>query len=163
MVRTGHLKVGAAVLMLSFVPPALAIQAAFADEPARQVVYAETGEASWYGPGLKGKRTASGERFDPRKSTAAHPELPLGSKGTVTNLENGRSVEVTINDRGPGVEGRAIDLSKAAAEKIGMTHDGTAQVVIEATRAQAESIAEERIASAEPTRPKPRRRAVDEG
>ena len=163
MVRTGHLKVGATVLMLSFVPPALAIQAAFADEPARQVVYAETGEASWYGPGLKGKRTASGERFDPAKPTAAHPELPLGSKATVTNLENGKSVEVTINDRGPGVEGRAIDLSKAAAEKIGMTRDGTAQVVIEATKAQADGVAEERIASAEPARPKPKRRPVDEG
>src|SRR3954471_9920372 len=109
--------------MLSFVPLVLAIQAAFADEPARQVVYAETGEASWYGPGLKGKRTASGERFDPTKATAAHPELPLGSKANITSRENGRSVKVTINDRAPGGEGRAIDLSKAAAEKIGMTRD----------------------------------------
>ena len=163
MVRTEHLKAGAAVLMLSFVSPALSIQAAFADEPAQQVVYAETGEASWYGPGLKGKRTASGERFDPTKPTAAHPDLPLGTKATVTNLENGKSVEVTINDRGPGVEGRAIDLSKAAAEKLGMTRDGMAPVVIEATKAQTKGTAEERVASAEPVRPKPRRRAVDEG
>ena len=73
MVRTGYLKVGATVLMLSFMSPFLVIQAAFADEPARQVVYAETGEASWYGPGLKGKRTASGERFDPKKPTAPIP------------------------------------------------------------------------------------------
>src|SRR5919199_1695713 len=149
--------------MLSFVAPALATKVAFADEPAQRIAYAETGEASWYGPGFKGKRTASGERFDPARPTAAHPDLPLGSKATVTNLENGRSVEVTINDRGPGVEGRAIDLSKAAAEKIGMTRDGTAQVVIEATKAQAEGATEERVASAEPVRPKPRRRAVDEG
>ena len=113
-------------------------------------------------PGSRASAPRAASVSTPRKSTAAHPELPLGSKATITNLENGKSVEVTINDRGPGVEGRAIDLSKAAAEKIGMTHDGTAQVVIEATKAQ-EGVAEEPIASAEPTRPKPRRRAVDEG
>jgi len=93
----------------------------------------EVGEASWYGPGLQGNETASGETFDQSKMTAAHPSLPMGTKAEVTNLENDKKVEVRINDRGPYVGDRAIDLSRAAARKLGMEDDGTTQVKIEAT------------------------------
>lgn len=92
----------------------------------------QVGNASWYGPAQDGKETASGETFDQKKLTAAHPTLPLGSKAVVTNLETGKSVEVTINDRGPHVKGRKIDLSRAAARQIGMSKKGVAKVKIEA-------------------------------
>jgi rare lipoprotein A len=95
-------------------------------------VVEQTGEASWYGKGFHGKKTASGERFNQNDHTAAHPTLPLGTEATVTNLETGKSVEVEINDRGPYVKGRDIDLSKEAAGKIGIHKDGTAPVKIEA-------------------------------
>ncbi|MGA8056209.1 MAG: septal ring lytic transglycosylase RlpA family protein [Burkholderiales bacterium] len=92
----------------------------------------EVGEASWYGPGFQGNETANGEIFDQTKMTAAHPTLPMGTKVEVTNLENGKKVEVRINDRGPYVGDRAIDLSRAAARKLDMEEDGTTQVKIEA-------------------------------
>jgi peptidoglycan lytic transglycosylase len=92
----------------------------------------EVGEASWYGPGLQGNETASGEPFDQNKMTAAHPSLPMGTKAEVTNLENGKKVEVRINDRGPYLGDRAIDLSREAAKKPDMEEDGTARVKIEA-------------------------------
>ena len=95
-------------------------------------VVEQQGEASWYGKQHHGRKTASGARFDQRGMTAAHPTLPLGTKATVTNLETGKSAEVTINDRGPYVKGRDIDVSKAAAEKIGFGKDGAAPVKIEA-------------------------------
>lgn len=91
----------------------------------------ETGEASWYGPGLHGNPTASGEPFNQRAYTAAHPELAFGTKVKVTNLENELFVIVRINDRGPFAENRIIDLSKAAAKQIGMLKQGTAQVQLE--------------------------------
>ena len=84
----------------------------------------QVGDASWYGPAQDGKETASGETFDQNKLTAAHRTLPLGSKAVVTNLENGKSVEVKINDRGPYAKGRKIDLSRAAARQIGMSTAG---------------------------------------
>jgi len=87
--------------------------------------------ASWYGPGFSGKTTASGDVFDETKMTAAHKTLPLGSKAKVTNLKNGKSVEVEINDRGPYVEGRIIDLSKAAARALGIVDHGVARVRVE--------------------------------
>ena len=90
-----------------------------------------TGPASWYGPGFIGKKTASGEIFDDTKYTAAHKTLPLGSRVKVTNLENGRSVRVQINDRGPYAGNRIIDLSQAAARALGMVGDGVAPVRIE--------------------------------
>ena len=99
-------------------------------------IYREIGRASWYGPGFHGRQTASGDRFDQNDQTAAHRKLPLGSEVTVTNLENGRKVTVQINDRGPYVKGRHIDLSKAAARKLGMVGDGVVRVRIEATRDQ---------------------------
>lgn len=91
----------------------------------------QRGEASWYGPGLQGKRTASGDRFDQTELTAAHQTLPLGSKVKITNLKNGKTAEVEITDRGPFVQGRIIDVSKAAAEKLGMIGSGTVPVEIE--------------------------------
>ena len=90
-----------------------------------------TGEASFYGPGFAGRPTANGERFNPAEMTAAHRTLPFGTKVKVTNQRNGRSVVVRINDRGPYAHNRVIDLSKGAAEKIGMISTGTAQVKIE--------------------------------
>lgn len=100
--------------------------------------YRTTGEASWYGPGFSGKKTASGERYNQKALTAAHPSLPLGTSLKVTNIENDRFVVVRINDRGPFVEGRIIDLSKGAAERIGMVGSGTAEVRLEAISAPAE-------------------------
>ena len=94
-------------------------------------IHKEVGEASWYGPGFQGKETANGETYDQKELTAAHPTLPMGTKAKVTNLENGKKVDVRINDRGPYAEGRAIDLSGAAAKKLDMKGDGTAQVKIE--------------------------------
>lgn len=94
-------------------------------------VYKEVGQASWYGPGFHGNKTANGETFNQHKLTAAHPSLPLGTKAEVTNLENGKKVEVKINDRGPYAKDRSIDLSRAAAQQLGMTKDGAAQVKIE--------------------------------
>src|SRR4029077_5054067 len=89
-----------------------------------------TGCASWYGDEFARRTTASGERFDPDKLTGAHRTLPLGSKVRVTNLLNGRSVLVTINDRGPYRGRREIDLSYGAARALGMLHRGLARVRI---------------------------------
>jgi rare lipoprotein A (peptidoglycan hydrolase) len=92
---------------------------------------ATVGRASYYGPGFAGRRTASGSVFRPEQLTAAHRSLPLGTKVRVTNLHNGRSVLVTITDRGPFTRGRHIDLSVAAARVIGMLGRGVANVRIE--------------------------------
>ena len=101
------------------------------DSAAEKAQRIQTGVASWYGRAWQGRRTASGARFDARKLTAAHRSLPLNSKARVTNLMNGRSVEVTINDRGPYVGHRLIDLSAEAAKQLGMTHQGVAPVQVE--------------------------------
>ena len=90
-----------------------------------------TGIASYYGGKFHGKRTASGEVFNKNAMTAAHRSLPFGTKVKVTNLRNGRTVLVRVNDRGPHVRGRIIDLSQAAAKKIGLSHAGTARVKLE--------------------------------
>jgi rare lipoprotein A len=87
--------------------------------------------ASWYGPKFHGKLTASGEVFNQEQFTAAHPTLPWGSKVKVINLDNGKSVDVRINDRGPFKPGRIIDLSRAAARALGMVRRGIATVRIE--------------------------------
>ncbi len=94
----------------------------------------EVGYASYYSREFAGKRTASGEIFDPMKLTAAHKTLPFGTLVKVTNLKNGRSVVVRINDRGPYVKGRIIDLSYKAALKIGMVSHGVAKVKLEVIR-----------------------------
>lgn len=96
-------------------------------------VYVQQGEASWYGPGFHGRKTASGERFNQHALTAAHKRLPLGTKATVTNLANGKAVQVEINDRGPYVRGRILDLSSAAAERLGMKYAGTTPIRLEVT------------------------------
>jgi len=98
----------------------------------------QVGEASFYGKGFHGKKTANGERFSQYALTAAHPTLPLGTKATVTNLKNGKAVRVRITDRGPYAKGRDIDLSRAAAQRIGLTRrNGEAPVRIEAAIPQA--------------------------
>lgn len=90
----------------------------------------QVGIASWYGKEWQGRVMASGQRFDDDKLTAAHRTLPLNTQVRVTNIETGRSVDVTITDRGPYVHGRVIDLSKAAAKKLGMVKNGLAPVRI---------------------------------
>ena len=92
------------------------------------VIMSFTGLASWYGKRFHGRQTASGEPYDMTAYTAAHQNLPFGSRVRVTNLDNGRSVVVTINDRGPYVKSRVIDLSRAAAKKLGIIGDGVAEV-----------------------------------
>jgi rare lipoprotein A len=89
------------------------------------------GIASWYGPGFHGRQTANGERFNQNEMTAAHRSLPFGTKVRVTNSNNGRSVIVRINDRGPYVGNRLIDLSAAAAQAIGLQSSGVGPVNIE--------------------------------
>jgi len=91
----------------------------------------ETGVASWYGPKFHGKLTASGEVFNQEKFTAAHQTLPWGSRVKVTNLANGKSVDVRINDRGPFGKGRIIDVSRAAARALGMMGRGLTTVRVE--------------------------------
>ena len=93
--------------------------------------FAETGTASWYGAWHQGRLTADGERFDPRAFTAAHRNLPFGTILRVTNLASGAMVKVRVNDRGPYIKGRTLDLSAAAAEALGITKDGIARVRIE--------------------------------
>ncbi|MCM2356415.1 MAG: septal ring lytic transglycosylase RlpA family protein [Arenimonas sp.] len=109
--------------------------------------WTERGEASWYGLAFQGRRTASGERFDMHKLTAAHPSLPFGTRVRVTSLRNGRSVVVRINDRGPHTGGRIIDLSHAAARRIGLLVLGTKDVELAlATEAEAAADAASRPA-----------------
>jgi rare lipoprotein A len=90
-----------------------------------------TGVASWYGPGFHGRTTANGERYDMYGLTAAHKSLPFGTEVKVTNSTNGKTVIVRINDRGPYVGSRVIDLSRRAAEAIDMIGPGTAAVTVQ--------------------------------
>jgi rare lipoprotein A len=99
--------------------------------PAAPAQLPQTGLASWYGAQHEGKQTASGTVFDQAGLTAAHPSLPFGSKVKVTNLANGKSVEVEITDRGPFAGNRIIDLSQAAAKVLEMIDSGTATVRLE--------------------------------
>lgn len=94
--------------------------------------YVERGTASWYGEAFHGRETASGEPFDMNRLTAAHRELPFGAEVTVIHLRTGAEVSVVITDRGPCIDGRDIDLSKAAARALGMVDEGLAPVLIEA-------------------------------
>ena len=99
--------------------------------PTAVPVPVETGTASWYGSAFHGRKTANGEVYDMNRLSAAHPTMPIPSYARVTNLENGRSIMVRVNDRGPFARGRVIDLSKRAAETLGYTHRGTARVKVE--------------------------------
>ncbi|PKH38384.1 hypothetical protein BI292_24235 [Pseudomonas sp. 43NM1] len=94
--------------------------------------YDKTGTASYYGARHQGKRTASGERFNKNSLTAAHRQLPFGTRVKITNLNNDKSCVVRINDRGPHSRGRLIDVSHAAAERLGMLRSGTAKVRVQA-------------------------------
>jgi rare lipoprotein A len=100
--------------------------------PAAPAALPQTGQASWYGAAHHGKRTASGALYDQTKLTAAHRSPPFGTRVMVTNLSNGKSVEVEITDRGPYAGNRIIDLSRAAAQALGMVDAGTASVRLEA-------------------------------
>lgn len=93
--------------------------------------YNETGIASWYGPGFHGKRTANGEVYDENGLTAAHKTLPMPSMVRVTNLENGRSIQVRVNDRGPFEAGRVVDMTRRGAQLLGFIDQGTARVRVE--------------------------------
>jgi len=99
-------------------------------EVSRRRLGPTTVTATWYGPGYEGHPTASGERFEPNRLTAASKTLPLGSMVRVTNLENGRSVKAEVNDRGPRVRSRSLDLSPAAAQRIGLSDRGVARVKV---------------------------------
>ena len=98
------------------------------------VISTHSGEASWYGPGFYGNRTANGEVFRPGTMTAAHRTLPFGTRVRVTNLWNGRKAVVRINDRGPFAGDRVIDLAHGAANELGLTSSGIAQVRLEVLR-----------------------------
>jgi rare lipoprotein A len=115
---------GCATLRSAATPPAAEARPVRPDADPRT----QAGRASWYGAQHQGRRTASGESFDMYQLTAAHPTLPLGTRVLVTNLRNGRSVEVRVNDRGPVVDGRIIDLSYAAARELDAVSDGVIPV-----------------------------------
>lgn len=102
--------------------------------------YRKTGTASWYGKKFHGRRTSSGEPYDMFAMTAAHPVLPLPSFVRVTNLDNGRSVVVKVNDRGPFLHGRVIDLSYAAAHRLGITARGTGRVRVTSLEAESPEV-----------------------
>lgn len=103
--------------------------------------YDQTGIASWYGPGFHQERTANGETFDQNELTAAHQTLPMPSLVRVTNLDNGRSIVVRINDRGPFAAGRIIDLSRRSAQLLGMEQAGTAKVRVQILADESRAIA----------------------
>lgn len=102
-----------------------------APEPVRQPIFYEIGKASFYADKFQSRKTASGEAFDQKAKTAAHKQLPFGTKVKVTNKQNKKSVIVAINDRGPFVKGRIIDLSRFAFSRIGNTRDGILDVKIQ--------------------------------
>ena len=99
-----------------------------------RVAYSEVGIASWYGKSFHGRRTASGERYDMHAMTAAHRSLAFGTRVRVVNLKNGKSVVVRINDRGPFVKGRIVDLSRRAADQLAFLQDGVTKVRVEVLR-----------------------------
>jgi rare lipoprotein A len=110
--------------------------------PVETYSYVETGISSWYGPGFHGRKTASGEVYDKHELTAAHRTLQMPSLVRVTHLDNGRSVIVRINDRGPFAKGRIIDVSQRAAELLGMIGTGTAKVKVELLAEESKAIAQ---------------------
>jgi rare lipoprotein A len=107
------------------------IMAGHGEPVAAGVLKSLQGWASWYGPAFEGRYSANGEVFDSRSMTAAHLTLPFGTQVRVTNLDNGRSVVLRINDRGPYVSGRVLDVSQAAAYALGMIHSGVAPVRVD--------------------------------
>ncbi|MDF1792986.1 MAG: septal ring lytic transglycosylase RlpA family protein [Thalassobaculaceae bacterium] len=127
--------------------------------PKEEWDYSETGIASWYGPGFHGKPTANGEAFDENALTAAHRTLPMPSIVRVTNLDNGRSIVVRVNDRGPFAHGRIIDMSRRSAQLLGFLNKGTAKVRVEllepeSLQERAEARGEQYFPPPDPTLPK---------
>jgi peptidoglycan lytic transglycosylase len=119
------------VLLMFLIAPAMeAPLVAHLNQPVKPIK-TWVGNASWYGPGFTGRKTANGERFDSEALTAAHPNLPFGSLVRVVNPRNGSFELVRINDRGPYQEGREIDVSYRVARKIGLIHSGVRQVRLE--------------------------------
>lgn len=112
-------------------------------QPQENFNYVETGIASWYGPGFHAEKTANGEKYDQNELTAAHRTLQMPSLVRVTNLENGRSVVLRVNDRGPFAKGRIIDVSSKAADLLRMKGRGTAKVRVETLPAESRRIAED--------------------
>jgi len=108
--------------------------------PTEEFQRVETGVASWYGPGFHGKYTANGEVYDQHDRTAAHRTLQMPSVLRVTNLENGQSTIVRVNDRGPFARSRVLDVSRVAAEELDMTRNGTARVRIEQLEAESQAV-----------------------
>ncbi len=126
--------------------------------PKADLSYDETGIASWYGPGFDGKRTANGETYDQWALTAAHPTLPMPSMVQVTNLDNGRSIQLRINDRGPFSNSRIIDISRRGAQLLGFEGNGTAKVrvqILEEESLQLAALAQGTAVSATPPTPAP--------
>jgi rare lipoprotein A len=116
----------------------------------RGIVTVQEGVVSWYGAQFHNRKTASGERFDVAALTMAHPSLPFGTVARVTNLRNGRSVVVRVNDRGPFVGKRIADLSEAAATEIGMLRKGLAKVRIEVLGDEEDEIQPTAVAAPSP-------------
>ena len=119
-----------AILRGGFLALAIMALALSACSSTREIAAAKTqsGKASWYGPGFQGRKTASGERFNMNTYSAAHRTYAFGTKLCVENLRNGRGVTVRVNDRGPFVRGRVVDVSRKAARSLGMIRSGTALV-----------------------------------
>ncbi|MFN0126350.1 MAG: septal ring lytic transglycosylase RlpA family protein [Verrucomicrobiales bacterium] len=115
-------------------PEAAAPRAVEAPEPSGKWRQYETGIASWYGGRWHGRKTANGERYDQNSMTAAHKRLPFNTRVRVTNLRTGQSAIVRINNRGPYIRGRVIDVSRAAAQKIGIQRGGVGRVKLEVPR-----------------------------
>ena len=122
--------IGLCVLLGVCLPLLTGCAASSSRGTARGGSVSESGVASYYAHKYHGRKTASGERFDMNDLTAAHKTLPFGTRVRVTNLDNGKSVTVRVNDRGPFVKGRVIDLSLAAAKKVDMVHAGLANVEV---------------------------------
>ena len=122
--------------------------------------FRERGVASWYGKKFHGRRTSSGEPYDMYQMTAAHKSLPLPTYVKVTNLENGRSATLKVNDRGPFHDNRVIDLSYAAALKLGVAEKGTALVEVEAVSAHSVPARQPAVAQVTPAATPPERQAI---
>lgn len=118
-------------LMLVIAPLLLAGCASVQSAPEKRSQYIEHGKASFYADRYQSRKTASGERYDHAKLTAAHKSLPFGTQVKVTNTKNGKTIVAKINDRGPFVKGRIIDLSKSAFSRIGNTAAGILPVTLE--------------------------------
>lgn len=134
LVAAGRLRGALGAALLIWITAACAGRRSPAVEPV-EPGWSEDGVASWYGPNFHGNPTASGETFDMEAMTAAHPSLPLGSRVRVTVAETGRSAVLRVNDRGPFVDDRILDVSRGAARRLGFLRQGTARVRVEVVEA----------------------------